>query len=168
MDNIDRLRRESALPLIFLFIALLLVACTATPQQSTPTLPTESTQTPAGATTPAYPDPTDAGGGNVAPTAAAYPGAQSPAPTVDAYPGGLVWVIRPAGIQCETETAPGYGSLNEAVATLSAAGINVFASETIELQVTTVCGSPTSEHYRVQIGADQLATVEGMGWTAEN
>jgi hypothetical protein len=166
MDNTHRLRRDTALPLIFLFIALLSVACSATPQQTTPTLPAESTQPPAGATRPAYPDPT--GEDAITPTAAAYPEAPSPAPTVDAYPGDLVWVIRPVGIQCETETAPGYGTLSEAVATLSAAGINIFASETIELQVTTVCGSPTSEHYRVQIGADQLATVEGMGWTAEN
>ncbi len=121
-----------------------------------------STPDPTGA---AYPDPAE--GETAAPANDPYPVPPSPMPTVDPYPGGLVWVIRPVGTQCEPEIPPGYGTLNEAVATLYAAGVSVQASETIELPVTTACGSPTSEHYRVQIGADHLSVVEEMGWVGE-
>ena len=54
-----------------------------------------------------------------------YPGPPTLMPTVDPYPGGMVWLIRPVGIQCEDGTALGYGDLNESVATLTAAGLTV-------------------------------------------
>ena len=96
-----------------------------------------------------------------------YPGAATSIPTVDPYPGGMVWIIRPVGIQCEDGTALGYGDLKESVATLTAAGLRVADSEVIELMVTTSCGSPTSAHYRVQISSDDLDSALSMGWERE-
>ena len=96
-----------------------------------------------------------------------YPAPPTYAPVVEPYPGGLVWVIRPVGIQCEEGTAPGYGDLREAASTLTAAGVTVAQSEMTELMVTTVCGSPTSAHFRVQIAADDLQTALSMDWTQE-
>jgi hypothetical protein len=96
-----------------------------------------------------------------------YPGPATVMPTVDPYPGGMVWIIRPVGIQCEDGTTLGYGDLSEAVATLTAAGLRVTDSEMIEMMVTTSCGSPTSAHYRVQISSDDLDTALSMGWDRE-
>jgi len=171
----DLLRCHLALLLLFLLIAPLPAACSTISPQTPVATPADPTQTPAAlvpaptvALAPAsaaYPDITNEG--IAAPTNAAYPAQPSPAPTVNPYPGGLIWIIRPVGVQCEAERPIGYGSLNEAVAILFAAGVSVQASETIELGVTTACGSPTSEHYRVQIGADHLPAVEGIGWVVE-
>jgi hypothetical protein len=170
---------------LLLLTILLLAACNSGPPPTPASTPSEDAATatspalmpvptntgdPAAPITPdptaaAYPDP--AGEETAAPANDSYPVPPSPVPTTDPYPGGLVWIIRPVGTQCEPETPPGYGSLNEAVATLFAAGVSVQASETIELSVTTACGSPTSEHYRVQIGANHLSTVGEMGWMEE-
>jgi hypothetical protein len=88
-------------------------------------------------------------------------------PTIDPYPGGLVWVIRPVGIQCEEGTSPGYGDLREATSTLTAAGVSVADAKMVELVVATSCGSPTSAHFRVQIAADDLQTAQSMDWVLE-
>jgi hypothetical protein len=96
-----------------------------------------------------------------------YPAPPTLPATVDPYPGGLVWIIRPVGIQCEEGTAPGYGDLREATSTVTAAGIKVADSEMTELMVTTSCGSPTSAHFRLQIAADDLDAGLSLGWTQE-
>jgi hypothetical protein len=96
-----------------------------------------------------------------------YPGPPTPMPTIDPYPGGMIWIIRPVGIQCEDGTALGYGDLREAAATLTAAGLRVVDSEVIEMMVTTSCGSPTSAHYRIQISSDDLDSALSMGWERE-
>jgi len=96
-----------------------------------------------------------------------YPAPPTYPPTVDPYPGGLVWILRPVGIQCEEGTSPGYGDLREAASTLTAAGLTVARSEMTELVVSDSCGSPTSAHYRVQIAADDLQNALSMGWTQE-
>ncbi len=96
-----------------------------------------------------------------------YPGPPTLMPTVDPYPGGMVWIIRPVGIQCEDGTAPGYGDLQESVATLTAAGLRVVDSEMIEMMVTTSCGSPTSAHYHIQIDVADLNSALSMGWEQE-
>jgi hypothetical protein len=96
-----------------------------------------------------------------------YPAPPTFAPTDEPYPGGLVWIIRPVGIQCEESTAPGYGDLREATSTLAAAGVAVAQSEMTELMVINACGSPTSAHYRVQIAAGDLQTALSMDWTQE-
>ena len=99
------------------------------------------------------------------------PGYPPPAPTfpptVDPYPGGLVWIIRPVGVQCEDGTTEGYGDLRESVATLTAAGLQVEGSEMLERVVPAVCGSPTSAHYRIQIKVEGLDTARAMGWERE-
>lgn len=96
-----------------------------------------------------------------------YPAPPTLAPTVDPYPGGLVWIIRPVGIQCEEGTSPGYGDLRETTSTLTAAGVTVAGAEMAELMVAASCGSPTSAHFRVQIAAENLQTALSMGWTQE-
>jgi len=96
-----------------------------------------------------------------------YPGPPTPWPTVDPYPGSLVWIIRPVGVQCEDGTTEGYGDLREAVSTLTAAGLSVADSELIELMVATVCGGPTSAHYRVQISVGDMDAALSMGWESE-
>ena len=93
-----------------------------------------------------------------------YPPPATFPPTVDPYPGGLVWIVRPVGVQCEDGTEAGYGDLSESVATLIAAGLQVASSEMTDIPVTAVCGSPTSAHYRVQINPDGLNTARAMGW----
>lgn len=93
-----------------------------------------------------------------------YPGPPAAMATLDPYPGGMVWITRPVGIQCEDGTDIGYGDLGEAAATLTAAGLRVRNSEMTELMVATVCGSPTSAHYRVQINIEDLDTALSMGW----
>lgn len=96
-----------------------------------------------------------------------YPAPPTLAPTVDPYPGGLVWIIRPVGIQCEEGASPGYGDLRETTSTLTAAGVTVAGAEMAELMVATSCGSPTSAHFRVQIAAEDLQTSLSMDWTQE-
>lgn len=93
-----------------------------------------------------------------------YPGPPTPQPTIDPYPGGLIWILRPVGIQCEDGTEEGYRDLQEAVATLIGAGVTVSKAEMTEMMVTAVCGAPTSEHYLVQISSDDLELALSMGW----
>jgi hypothetical protein len=96
-----------------------------------------------------------------------YPAPPTYSPTVDPYPGGLVWVIKPVGVQCEEGTAPGYGDLTEATNSATAAGVRVARSEMTELMVKTSCGSPTSAHYRLQIATEDLQTAVSLGWSEE-
>jgi hypothetical protein len=157
---------------LFLILALVFVggcgASEADAPQPIPTLPTLN-EVPADQATavPAeYPAPEVSG--PATPTLDPnYPAPPTPAPTVDPYPGGVVWIIRPVGVQCEEGTAPGYNDLREATSTLTAAGVAVAQSEMTELMVTDVCGSPTSAHFRVQIAAGDLQTALSMGWTQE-
>ena len=102
------------------------------------------------------------------PTATPYPeGYPSPPPllpTRDPYPAaeGNVWILRPVGIQCES--TKDYADIQAAVADLTAIGVEVQEQETVEIPVTTVCGAPTSAHFRVQIAAADLANAELLGW----
>lgn len=95
-----------------------------------------------------------------------YPGATA-VPTRDPYPAGPVWIIRPVGVQCEEDTAPGYGSLEEAVATLEEAGVTVLDADITDIPMADVCGGPTSSHYRVQIDSADMALVIARGWSRE-
>ena len=95
-----------------------------------------------------------------------YP-APTPWPVIDPYPGGMVWIIRPVGIQCEDGTTPGYGDLTETESTLTAAGVKVLATEMTEMVVASSCGSPTSAHFRVQIAAEDLQTALSLDWNRE-
>lgn len=96
-----------------------------------------------------------------------------PAPALpDPYPaageGGLVWVIRPEGVQCEASDAPtGEKGLQGAVEALEAAGVDAQAWELTEMMVTAVCGSPTSTHYLVQIPATALDKAISLGWAEQ-
>lgn len=93
-----------------------------------------------------------------------YPGPPTAIPVDNSYPGGMIWIVRPIGIQCEEGAAPGYGDLNEAVATVTAAGITVSDSEMIEMAVATICGAATSTHYRLQIQPEDLGLAMSLGW----
>ncbi len=93
-----------------------------------------------------------------------YPGPPTMMPTLDPYPGGLVWIIRPAGIQCEQGTLPGYSDLSEAITTTTASGVKVKEAELIDIPVAQQCGQPTSTHYRLQIAAEDTETAVSTGW----
>jgi hypothetical protein len=137
--------------LFMLASALWLAACgSATPAQVT--------TTPDGG----YPGP-----GQIPAPANGYPGQQTPpllAPP-QAYPGsGEIWLIRPAGIQCEGKEYP---DLATAVAALESAGVQVIASELVSLMVCEACGCPTSEHYRMQVNLVDIPKAENLGWIRE-
>ncbi len=80
---------------------------------------------------------------------------------------GQVWIMRPLGLQCTEATTYEFPTLNDAVRSLEDAGIEVFGAEVVGLMVCESCECPTSEHYRVQIGVENLATAIQMGWSAE-
>lgn len=94
-----------------------------------------------------------------------YPAPPTPPPTVDPYPGGVLPIIKPVGVQCEEGTEVGYGSPEEAAATLAESGVEVTDVQVIELMVTTVCGGPTSEHYRAEISPEDLDMALSLGWS---
>ena len=161
--------------LVVILLILMLSACgpaaplatpTAGAPATAPALQSAPTQTPVTAV-PGYPAPLP-----TAPTSptrpADYPAPPTIPPPADPYPGGLVWIVRPVGVQCEEGTAPGYGDLREATATMTAAGVRVKESQMTEMMVTAVCGSPTSAHFRLQIDANDLQTAELLGWTSES
>lgn len=94
----------------------------------------------------------------------AYPARPTSTPFPASYPEAEMdtsFVIVPAGLQCET---PQYNSEKEAADELEAAGIETLSTRTIEMMVTTSCGSPTSTHYVVEIAAADLAAAEALGW----
>ena len=163
--------RNVQILLLVMAVLFLLSACAAPETevpQLEPTVPAleEAPPEPPTAVPPDYPAPEV-----VAPAEptrdADYPAPPTLAPTVDPYPGGLVWVIRPVGIQCEEGTTPGYGDLRETTSTLTAAGVTVADAKMTELMVTASCGSPTSAHFLVQIAAEDLPTALSMDWTQE-
>jgi hypothetical protein len=77
---------------------------------------------------------------------------------------GPIWVMQAQGVQCEGNK---FTDLKDAVSQLQAQGVTVIAAEEVEMMVMTVCGGPTSTHYRVQIQAEGLDTAVSLGWTAE-
>jgi hypothetical protein len=88
-------------------------------------------------------------------------------PAYDPYPGldkeeGQAWMIIPAGVQCEDPLV--YPAEEDAVAALEEAGIDVIESQTMELMVTSSCGSPTSTHYVALIDMADQAQAEELGW----
>lgn len=104
-----------------------------------------------------------------APTLTPYPEGY-PAPVVplpvNPYPAedGTIWVMKPAGEQCAESLV--FETEQDARAALEAAGIETYKVKTVELMVTTSCGSATSIHYAVNIDAADLANAEALEWTA--
>jgi len=147
-------------------VGLLLVAgCstsggTSTPTDSvaaTPTAPTVATDA-----YPAHPTPT--------PQEGEYPAPAAPAATVEptAYPSDMeVWVLRPLGQQCAEPESYEYEDLGAAVDALEQADVEVLSSEEVIRPVCQACDCSTSEHFRVQIRAQDLAVVQSMGWIQE-
>lgn len=152
-----------------LFFLFILVAC------ASPTPATNPTSTP-----PAEPDvfprptitpePLDTTGGYPAPATPTVelrePG--YPMPTVaviDPYPSvdGFVWVIKPVGQQCEQVEM----NVARAESELVAADVEVNIATTVNLPVCAACSCPTSEHYRMQIAAEDLEKAIDLGWTEE-
>jgi hypothetical protein len=155
---------QQCLGVTLLLLLFALAACGPAAAPASPAAPELPTAIIVPTVPQAYPAPVAA----ATPTlAAAYPEPPTMMPTVDPYPGGLVWVLRPVGIQCEEGTAPGYANLREATATMTSAGIRVNEAQMTELMVPAVCGSPTSAHFRLQIDATDLQTAVSLGWTEE-
>ncbi|NJN53404.1 MAG: hypothetical protein HC804_00815 [Anaerolineae bacterium] len=166
------MKRSSTL--IILLMAALLVACGPSNVTTEPTAPASTNDLPE---VDVVPRPTIT---STAVSADAYPAAPTPAnalpegypvpealATHDPYP-GLVkeedqsWMIIPAGVQCEDPLH--YPTEADAVTALEAEGIAVLEAKTMELMVTSSCGSPTSTHYLVLIDAANQANAEAMGW----
>jgi hypothetical protein len=89
-----------------------------------------------------------------------------PPPPADAYPAAnRLWIIHPAGEQCAESLI--FESLDEATTDLEEAGIIVFEAEEVGLMVCEACGCPTSQHFRAQIGANDLGRAMDLGWQEE-
>lgn len=160
--------------LILWLLGTIAVGCnTAVPQpepapvtQPTPALATPATNNQPNTAPRATVTPAEPATGYPAPAqpASGYPAAAEPMPRSEAYPlaAGYVWMIRPAGKQC-AETPP--PTLAEAIAELSAAGIEPLAPQTANLMVCEACDCPTSLHFWAQIPEDKVKTAESAGWT---
>ncbi len=164
--------------LIGFLLLTLLAACSPAAKEATP-LPSTTDDgglSPSATTIPADTE-TDSGSalpeGYPAPptpvdTPEGYPAAPELPPTPDPYPAGeMTWILQAVGEQCADESENSYADLQEAVASLAAAGIPSTASEMAELMVCAACGCPTSAHFRVQIGAADVSKAISLGWTAE-
>jgi hypothetical protein len=174
----NRKRRNSVKRTNLFFLGLLLlvavlVACgpAGVPEGATTEAPEgDVAPRPTVTSGPAPESETEAEEGYPAPRAATatpegYPAPPTAAPR-EAYPSadGTVWVIQPVGVQCEGDK---YETLQEAVTELEEASVTVSASQSTSLMVCQACGCPTSEHFRVQIAAEDLDTAADLGWTAE-
>lgn len=144
----------------------------ASPDAGTlPTVPPLSTAPPVSTIPPptiapaGYPPPPATPSGSLLPEG--YPVPPTLPPKYPADAAGMVWVTRPLGLQCTEASTYEFPTLNDAVRSLEDAGIEVFGAEVVGLMVCESCECPTSDHYRVQIGVENLATATQMGWTAE-
>jgi hypothetical protein len=115
---------------------------------------------------PGYPEPSDPG---------AYPGPEEPAgypaPPImtaapAAYPEGTTfWMDHSAGLQCEEPLT--YPTIDDALAALEEKGVIALKSESFGMAVCEACGCPTSQHYRVNIDANDLDKAITLGWNRE-
>lgn len=158
--------------LISLIALFVLVGCgAAEPEPATPTAEPTATAPPAEPTE-APPEPT--------PEPEAYPSAPEATEAPDEYPAAetpalptgyppemMVWMEQPWGTQCEDPETYEYGDIREAVTALEEAGVEVQASEAVELAVCQACDCPTSEHFRVQISAQDIEQAQELGWTRQ-
>ncbi|MCI0399421.1 MAG: hypothetical protein L0332_29305 [Chloroflexi bacterium] len=146
--------------LLSLSLIGLLVACNGGDGEETPevTTPGPAGSTPTVQGYPALPTPT-------APLPGEYPPPQPEAVQPTAYPAGsLFWIVRAAGQQCADPTYP---TLQSAIDALEQAGVEVLQSEEVSLAVCEACDCPTSQHYRIQIDANDLDAAAGLGWRRE-
>jgi hypothetical protein len=94
-----------------------------------------------------------------------YPIGPFPTSTPFAYPAGTTfWIVRPAGLQCES---PVYEDLNAATSALQTGGIEVQEALEEDRIVCQACGCPTSQTFRALISAADLSAAEALGWTRE-
>lgn len=155
--------------LLTLLVAIITAACgpapavneaPAAPATATATEPASTIETPAPTSAMTvideYPAPATDG----------YPPPGPPVPAAHPYPAaeGMVWIIIPVGEQCADPSENSYASLQDAVASLTAAGITVNTSTMTDLPVCMACGCPTSAHYRLQIDAASLNDALSLGW----
>lgn len=124
---------------------------------ATPSEPEPATATPEAA--PALP--------TLTPLPEEYPAVSPPAalapPT--GYPVDMrISILRPLGNQCQEEDEYRYATLEEALADLEEAGIEVFASQMTSLMVCQGCDCPTSEHFQAEILRSDLYEAQTFGW----
>ncbi len=72
-----------------------------------------------------------------------------------------MWIARPVGVQCED---PKYSDIQDAITDLTAIGVEVTDSGTFELATASVCGGPTSTHFRVLVSAEDVQAAAALGW----
>lgn len=154
--------------MLVLCLLVLLGACQSAPQE-TATPPADSgieestpAPSPMGEAYPARPSPT--------PRDADYPAPELPAtegPPTAYPPDQALWIIRPLGEQCADPASYAFQNIDEAAMALEDAGIEVLETSEVTLAVCTACDCPTSEHFRAQIRAGDLAVAEELGWRQE-
>lgn len=130
---------------------------TVAPDGASPTAPLISTEA-----YPARPTPT--------PFPEGYPDPASlePTPEPTGYPADMeVWIVRPLGQQCVDPSTYEFEDLEAAVQSLTEADVEVLSSEEVTKPVCEACDCSTSEHYRVQIRAEDLSIAQSMGWFQE-
>lgn len=162
------MKRIESMLIIVLILLVALGACRSTIDDSPTPLPNgggEATATAPQTATDAYPSlPTPT------PSGADYPAPAIP-PTVappTAYPADMeLWMLRPMGQQCVDAETYAYEDVDEAVEALEEAGVDVLAAEEMSRPVCAGCDCPTSEHFRVQIRAQDLVVAEDLGWFQE-
>ena len=142
-----------------------LVACNGTDGDGT-------AEPPSGDATATAPIPsTDGYPAQPTPTATSLPEdypAPTPVPPPTEYPADMeVWLLRPLGEQCVDPESYEFADLDAAVGALEEEGVEVLASEVIQLSVCEACDCPTSEHFRVQIRAADLGVAQSLGWMQE-
>ena len=82
-----------------------------------------------------------------------------------AYPASeLTWIIKPAGMQCQSYTT----DLGSARTEIENAGITVLNSELAILPVCEACDvCASSEHYRLYIPITDLEQAQELGWVVD-
>jgi hypothetical protein len=120
----------------------------------------------------AAPEPTERPDGYPALPTATSSAQGYPAPTQQVPPTGYpadmaVWILRPYGAQCEDSSTYLYQDVKAAAQALEEQGVSVLDMEAVGLMVCEACGCPTSEHFRLQINAQDLAAAEALGWSRE-
>lgn len=147
--------------LLFVLIAVLLLAACSPGTEETPTAPAVNNTAVPGlepAATVEVPPATQ--------TPEGYPGVNVPEllPTSPYPADAQYWLVRAAGLQCED---PAYPDLATAVKALEDAGVTILESEETSLGVCEACGCPTSQHFRVQVRGSDISRAQMLGWVME-
>lgn len=169
------------IPILTCLLLIFLVACNPGVPEEDPTTEPSERSTPARddtSDTPEAPVATDRPVGYPSPTPLREPTRPPGYPEPEVYPtltpkypaaedARGVWILRPLGVQCTDPSTYEFATIDDAVAALEAAGVEVLESEMVSLAVCESCDCPTSQHFRALIDPEDLATAVSEGWEPE-